>query len=104
MWRELLNAPWPDAGDLPKLVQEKARSRIRRYWRRQIWLQIIVGETFLWVIAESWHIPHANAYAIPLVLVSAAYFLGLIPNLDLIWMIGLVVLFAVQGMWIRGIG
>ena len=35
---------------------------------------------------------------------SIGYILGLIPNLDLIWMIGLVILFAVQGMLIKGMG
>ncbi len=104
MWRELLNGPWPDAGDLPKLVQQQATGRIRRYWRRQIWLQIILGEAFLWLIAEWWHIDHAHTYALPLILVSIGYILGLIPNLDLIWMIGLVILFAVQGMLIKGMG
>src|SRR5215470_11079126 len=85
MWRELLNGPWPDAGDLPKLVQQQAKGRIRRYWRRQIWLQIILGEAFLWLIAEWWHIPYAHAYAVPLIFVSIGYILGLIPSLDLLW-------------------
>ncbi len=104
MWRQLLNGPWPDEGDLPNLVRQQARGRIRRYWRGRIWLQIILGEAVLWIAAEAQHIDHARSYSLPLLLVSFAYLLGVIPNIDLIWMIGLVVVFAIQGMLIKGLG
>src|SRR5438105_15364754 len=86
MWRELLNGPWPDRGDLSPLIQQQARTRIRRYWRRQIWLQIILGEAFLWFAAELEHVQHAHAYGVPLALVSIGYLLGILPNFDLLWM------------------
>jgi signal transduction histidine kinase len=104
MWRELLNGPWPDEGDLPGVVQQQARQRIRRYWRGRIWLQIILGEAVLWIAAETQHVEHARSYSVPLILVSVGYVLGVIPNVDLIWMIGLVVVFAIQGMLIKGLG
>lgn len=104
MWRELLHGPWPDEGDLPNLVQQQARGRIRRYWRGRIWIQIILGEAILWLAAEIQHVDHAHTYALPLMLVTAGYVLGVIPHIDLIWLIGLVVLFAIQGMLIKGLG
>ncbi len=104
MWRELLNGPWPDQGDLPELVRQQAVGRIRRYWRGRIWIQIILGEAFLWLVVEWQRVPYARAYVIPWLLVMLVYLLGLLPQIDMLWLIGMVVLFAMQGMLIRGFG
>jgi signal transduction histidine kinase len=104
MWRELLNGPWPDQGNLPESVRRQAFEHIRRYWRGRIWLQIILGEAILWVAAEWQHVPHARAYLVPLILITLIYILGLFRPLATLWLVGMVVLFAIQGMLIRGLG
>jgi signal transduction histidine kinase len=104
MWRELLNGPWPDQGDLPHDVRSRAAVRIRRYWRERIWIQIILGEAFLAFVAQWRGFEHPNAYLMPLVLVTCSYILGLFPQINLIWLITMVVLFAAHGMFIEGLG
>jgi len=104
MWRELLNGPWPDRGDLPQLVRRQAADEIRRYWRGRIWIQIILGEAFLWMVMEWQSVPFARVYVIPLLLVTLVYLLGLLSQIEMLWLIGMVILFAMQGMLIRGLG
>jgi signal transduction histidine kinase len=104
MWRELLNGPWPDQGDLPLDVRAQAAARIRRYWRERIWIQIILGEAFLALVAHWRAFERPNAYVVPLILVTCCYILGLFPQITLIWLITMVVLFAIHGMVIEGLG
>ncbi len=102
MWRKLLNAPWPEPGDLPPLVRQQATERIKRYWRSQIW-PLVLGEAILWVFAYHWQVPFARAYGVPFLLIGLAYLLGLF-RINIVWLISSVALFAMQGMLIKGLG
>ncbi len=104
MWRELLNGPWPDQGDLPEDVRQQAVTRIRRYWRSRLWIQIVIGEAVLYISAQLENVEHPHAYGVPVILVSLVYILGLFPQINMTWLVGMVVLFAIQGMWIKGLG
>jgi signal transduction histidine kinase len=103
MWRKLLNAPWPDQGDLPELVRRQAAGRIRRYWTAQLML-LLLGVTILWISAEVQHADHAHAYVVPLLLDSLICVLGLLSGAPVTWLIGVVGAFTFQGMLIKGLG
>ncbi len=103
MWSKLFNAPWPDQADLPERVRQQAAIRIRSYWRSQVW-PFVVGVIALWLISRSQGLPHANGYAIPVVLMVLIYLIGLLRGVELFWLITTVILFALQGMFIRGLG
>lgn len=105
MWRELFNAPWPDeSGILPDAVRAEASQRVYGYWRSRGW-QLVAGALILWVAAQRYEVPHAVAYGVLAGLVAGAYLLGLLPaRLVGLWLMGMVVLFAVLGMLVSGLG
>jgi signal transduction histidine kinase len=103
MLRKLLDAPWPDEGDLPQAVKDRARVRIRQYWRGRIW-PLILGEIVVWVAMEAQKVQHPHAYLVPVLLVSLIYGLGLLPGIDMLWLGSMAVLLIFHGMLINGIG
>lgn len=103
MWRRLLNAPWPDQGDLPDTVKGQASQRIRRYWATQIALMIL-GTGILWYSSETSGVAYARAYAVPILLNALILVLGLIPFATVIWLTSIVGAFTFQAMLINGLG
>jgi signal transduction histidine kinase len=103
MWRKLFETPWPDQFDLPTAVRHKATRRIRSYWRWLI-VPVILGEVVLWSVAAPQGISIPNAYGIPPLILSLAFAIGLIPRIDVLWLIMLAGLLAAHGMLIKGLG
>ncbi|MBI5957101.1 MAG: HAMP domain-containing histidine kinase [Chloroflexi bacterium] len=105
MWREQLNAPWPDNENiLPPPVQAQATRRIYEYWRSRGW-QLVMGEIILWVAAYRWAVPHVQAYGFLAGVIAVVYLLGLLPpSLSLVWLMGSVGLLMLQGMLVNGLG
>src|SRR5258708_31060834 len=103
MWRKLFNAPWPDASNLPEGVRLEAIRRIYAYWRGRMWT-LVLGEFILWVGSLNKDEKHLRAYAVPVLLIGLAYLLGWLPRIKIFWLISQVVLFAIQGMLIKGLG
>jgi signal transduction histidine kinase len=103
MWKRLFETPWPDQYDLPTAVRQQALDRIRGYWRWLI-VPLIVSEVLLWAVARPQGVPSPNAYIVPPLLLSAAFLLGQLPRLEAVWLVGMVALFALHGMLIKGLG
>ena len=104
MWQTLFNAPWPDERNiLAAPIQKQAAQRIYSYWRSRGW-QLILGEIILGASAIQYHVEHAGAYITLSGLIGIAYLLGFIPALNILWLVGYVVFFMVQGMIISGLG
>lgn len=103
MWKQLFDAPWPDQHDLPEIVRQQAEQRIRAYWT---WLvaPLIIAEVLLWATANLRAIPFATAYAVPPLLISMALVLGWLPRPRALLLMGMVGLFALHGILIKGLG
>jgi signal transduction histidine kinase len=103
MLRKQLNAPWPDPADLPEEVRQKATQRITAYWRGRMWA-LVLGTAVVFVVGQFTDRQHIRLYSIPVALMTAAYVLGWFPRIRLYWLLSLVMLFAMQGMLIKGLG
>src|SRR5262245_52481717 len=104
MWRKRFSGPWPDQTDsLPALVRQQAAQRIHQYWRSQMWW-VVLGEIVVVLAAQTQDAQHLRIYVIPVVLLSFVYVLGLFSRIDLIWLVSMVIVFALQGLLIRGLG
>ncbi|MEM6281869.1 MAG: HAMP domain-containing sensor histidine kinase [Chloroflexota bacterium] len=104
MLRNLFNAPLPDSDStLPEEVQQNAAQQIRRYWVTRNW-QLVLGETVLWVATlfqEETTFP--ELYMVTAALIGMAYLLAFQPN-NLLWLLGTLVLFGLQGALVGGLG
>src|SRR5256885_1420959 len=103
MLRKQLNAPWPDPADLPDEVRQKATQRITAYWRGKMWA-LVLGVAVVFIVGTFTDRQHIRLYSIPVALMTAAYILGWFPRIRLYWLLSLVMLFAIQGMLIKGLG
>lgn len=103
MLPQLLNLPWPERGDLPEPVQREAAERIRQYWIVQIGL-VIAGQVLVWWTGAAGRTIGAEVYLIPPMMngliLALAYFRVHTP----IWLVLMVVAFALQGVLIDGLG
>jgi signal transduction histidine kinase len=105
MLQKLFNAPWPDDKNiLPSPAQQQAIREINGYWRSRGW-QLVLGEIVLWAAAFRWHESQIKAYGFLAACIGLAYLLGFLPSrLTMIWLVGSVGLFMIQGMFISGLG
>jgi signal transduction histidine kinase len=99
----MLNAPWPDQGEFPPAVLQRASEQVHRYWLSRIW-PFVVGNVIIALEAYLEKFEHPRAYLIPVVLLGSAYALGLIPRLKFLWIFSMTVLFVLQGMLFGGTG
>jgi signal transduction histidine kinase len=103
MLPRILNAPWPEAGDLPEAVRAQAAIRIRQYWTVQMGL-LIVGLAVLWLTAVNQRTAYGEVYVLPVVLHLCVLVLSLRPRLTIIWLLSMTAVHALQGMLIDGLG
>ncbi len=104
MWRILFDAPFPDEKNmLPPAVRGQAERRIRGYWMSRGW-QLVLGEVVLWAatvyLQQS---PGSPIYLFLAGLIGIAYLLAFQPN-TMLWLLGMLVLFGLQGLYVQGLG
>ncbi|HVO44616.1 MAG TPA: HAMP domain-containing sensor histidine kinase [Aggregatilineales bacterium] len=102
VWK-LFNAPWPEEGEFPAPVLERASERVHRYWLTRMW-PFVLGQVIIALEAYLENFPHARAYLIPVALLGTAYALGLFRRIALFWLVSMSVLFVIQGMLFGGMG
>jgi signal transduction histidine kinase len=103
MWRQLFDAPFPDAtSTLPPDVQGQALQAARGYWRSRGW-QLVLGEVVLWGAALYRDTPHAEFYFVLALIIGMAYLLGFVRSV-MVWLLGTLVLFGLQGITVNGLG